>query len=153
MENASKALIIAGAILLSIAIIGIGMSVFNGAQDAVNQANMDEATITTFNAKFSSYEGTNVKGSRVNNLLSTIAQNNLANQNDESKIVQVKIVKKAGVDGDIELSETGKTLDTMYGGTKEGKSITKKLPSGYVYDVVLTADSSGLYTKVEITRK
>ena len=28
MENASKALIIAGAILLSIAIIGIGMAVF-----------------------------------------------------------------------------------------------------------------------------
>ena len=29
MENASKALIIAGAILLSIAIIGIGMYVYN----------------------------------------------------------------------------------------------------------------------------
>ena len=32
MENASKALIIAGAILLAIAIIGVGMYVFNNAQ-------------------------------------------------------------------------------------------------------------------------
>ena len=35
MENASKALIIAGAILLSIAIIGVGMYVFQNVQETI----------------------------------------------------------------------------------------------------------------------
>ena len=35
MENASKALIIAGAILLSILIIGLGMSIFNASKTAI----------------------------------------------------------------------------------------------------------------------
>ena len=35
MENASKALIIAGAILLSILIIGMGMFIYNQAQDQI----------------------------------------------------------------------------------------------------------------------
>lgn len=94
MENASKALIIAGAILLSIAIIGIGMSVFNGAQDAVNKANMDEATINAFNGKFESYVGTNKSGSDVKNLIQTIITHNNSNIDDPS--MQVKLSTTAG---------------------------------------------------------
>jgi len=148
MENASKALIIAGAILLSIAIIGIGMSVFNQAQDSVNNANMDEAFITTFNSKFTPYEGKNIKGSRVNNLLSTIAQNNLANQDDESIIVKVKITGHNNNTYDM-TTETGTSSTNMYGSS----SNTRKLPSGYSYDVTFTAATSGLYTQVLIEKK
>ena len=42
MENASKALIIAGAILLSIAIIGIGMYVYNNAATAMEGTDMTD---------------------------------------------------------------------------------------------------------------
>ena len=38
MENASKALIIAGAILLAIAIIGIGMFVYNNVSGTIRDA-------------------------------------------------------------------------------------------------------------------
>ena len=41
MENASKALIIAGAILLAILIISLGILIFNQAQDTVGSVNMD----------------------------------------------------------------------------------------------------------------
>jgi len=94
MENASKALIIAGAILLSIAIIGIGMSVFNGAQDAVNKANMDEATINAFNGKFETYVGTNKSGSDVKNLIQTMITHNNSNIDDPS--MQVKLTSTGG---------------------------------------------------------
>ena len=57
MENASKALIIAGAILLSIAIIGIGMYVFNMASGTINQANMSGQEIEAYNSEFTKYEG------------------------------------------------------------------------------------------------
>ena len=51
MENASKALIIAGAILLSIAIIGIGMAVFQMASGTISSANMSAQEIEAFIAE------------------------------------------------------------------------------------------------------
>lgn len=57
MENASKALIIAGAILLAILLISLGILIFNQAQDTVNNSGMTQAQITAFNNKFLKYEG------------------------------------------------------------------------------------------------
>ena len=58
MENASKALIIAGAILLSILLISLGIMIFNQAQDSLDGNGMNQAKITTFNSQFTKYEGT-----------------------------------------------------------------------------------------------
>ena len=52
MENASKALIIAGAILLAILIIGLGMAVFNNIKDIANP-NLDSEKIQTINSPLS----------------------------------------------------------------------------------------------------
>ena len=68
MENASKALIIAGAILLAILLISLGIMIFNQAQDTVNNSGMSQAEITAFNNKFLKYEGTQ-KGSVVKSLI------------------------------------------------------------------------------------
>ena len=56
MENASKALIIAGAILLSILLISLGIMIFNQAQDATKNSGMSQAQVSTFNNKFSKIE-------------------------------------------------------------------------------------------------
>lgn len=42
MENASKALIIAGAILLSVLIISLGIMVYNNAKNTVGSANLSQ---------------------------------------------------------------------------------------------------------------
>lgn len=75
MENASKALIIAGAILLSILIIGLGMAVYNNASSSMGSANLDSQEISAHNSQFLSYEGKQ-KGSQVNSLINTIKRNN-----------------------------------------------------------------------------
>ena len=75
MENASKALIIAGAILLSILIIGLGMSVYNNATSATGSANLDAQEVQAHNAQFLSYEGRQ-KGSNVKALVNMIKSNN-----------------------------------------------------------------------------
>jgi len=67
MENASKALIIAGAILLSILIIALGIYVFNMAKSATDTNQLDTAAKNTFNAQFEQYEGRQV-GSSVKSL-------------------------------------------------------------------------------------
>ena len=89
MENASKALIIAGAILLSIAIIGIGMSVYSGAEEAVKNANMSATEIQAFNSKFETYEGLRVSGSDVKSLIDTVRTHNNAYANDPSKLINL----------------------------------------------------------------
>ena len=95
MENASKALIIAGAILLAILLISLGIMVYNQASGVVASTAMDEVAVTSFNKKFTQYEGSNVRGTQVNALLDTIIQNNLSNSDDESKIVNVLLISTA----------------------------------------------------------
>ena len=77
MENASKALIIAGAIILGILIIGLGMAVFNQAKEAITGSNMDAEKLAAINSKFESYLGTKVKGSTVRSLIDVVKNNNL----------------------------------------------------------------------------
>ena len=45
MENASKALIIAGAILLSILLISLGIMIFTQAQDVISGSGMSKAEL------------------------------------------------------------------------------------------------------------
>lgn len=76
MENASKALIIAGAILLAIVIISLGLIVINNTRETVDNANLSEQQIQSFNAKFASFEGANIPASRVNTLIQQVIASN-----------------------------------------------------------------------------
>jgi len=65
MENASKALIIAGAILLAILLISLGIYIFTGAQDTVKNSGLSEQEVSTFNSAILKYEGSNKSASDV----------------------------------------------------------------------------------------
>ena len=82
MENASKALIIAGAILLSILIIALGVFVFNQAKGAMGNTGLDDQKAAANNQKFEAYEGGAVKGSQVKALIDTVRTNNKSKTND-----------------------------------------------------------------------
>ena len=71
MENASKALIIAGAILLSILIIALGIYVFNMAKGATNTNSLTELEVSQFNQPFTDYRGRTI-GSGVVSLLDKV---------------------------------------------------------------------------------
>lgn len=79
MENASKALIIAGAVLLSILLISLGIAIFNMATPDTNS--VDELNVSSFNQKFTKYEGSRVKGAQVRSLINEViaANSNQAN--------------------------------------------------------------------------
>ena len=59
MENASKALIIAGAILISILIIAIGMYIYTNSQASITNATSQMSTQekAAFNQTWTTYEG------------------------------------------------------------------------------------------------
>lgn len=89
MENASKALIIAGAILLAILIISLGIMIYNQAAGVVNNNAMSEVEISSFNQKFEQYFGEHVRGANVKALQNAVNTNNQVNADDPSKQVTV----------------------------------------------------------------
>ena len=99
MENASKALIIAGAILLSILLISLGIMIFNTAQDTSKNSGMTQAQVSAFNNKFSKYEGT-IKGSEVRSLIQeVVASNGDDNNKNASRQITINKDSKAIVSG------------------------------------------------------
>lgn len=131
MENASKALIIAGAILLSILIISLGILIFNQASGVINNNAMTEVEVNSFNQKFEQYFGTKVRGANVNALIQAVNTNNLANSGDDSKTVT------------IESSVTDKDDEGNY---------KKSASTGKTYTVEATGHTNGgLINKIKIT--
>ena len=80
MENATKALLIAAAVLVVIILIAFGMrivSTSSGTQDQAD-ATMNSTKAQAFNQKFEAYKGNRVNGSTVRNLITAITQNNIS---------------------------------------------------------------------------
>lgn len=86
MENASKALIIAGAILLAILIISLGILIYNQASSVVNGNAMTQVEIQQFNQQFTQYEGTSVRGSAVRSLYQAVLANNVSQDSDDKRV-------------------------------------------------------------------
>ena len=78
MENATKGLMIAGAILIAIVLIGIGVFLVSQAQGFMDQGGQqfDEMTRTSFNSPFESYSGVR-SGSEIRALISRVNSSNL----------------------------------------------------------------------------
>jgi len=87
MENASKALIIAGAILLSILLIAIGMYIYNSSAGTIQDAGSAISTYEkdSFNAQYESYEGPQ-PGSNVKSMISKLISNGNTYKEEERKL-------------------------------------------------------------------
>ena len=109
MENASKALIIAGAILLAILLISLGIIIFSQAQDTINNSGMSQAELQTFNQQFVKYEGAQ-KGTVVKSMMQEVLAVNAngsgytitVKDNNDANVTDTKDIK-AGTTYDIEL--------------------------------------------------
>lgn len=130
MENATKALLIAAAVLISIAVITIGLIVFRMASGAISDVNMSEAEITSFNEKFNGFEGSRVSGSKVNAMLKTVLQHNTMNTDAGRQVA---------ITGDIALATNATSLPSVMADT------------GKTYTVKCTIGSAGYVTSITVT--
>lgn len=87
MENASKALIIAGAILLSILIIAIGMYIYNSSTNSIYSAadQISAQDQEAFNSQWTSYEEAQ-PGASVKSMISRLISNASANEAERTKL-------------------------------------------------------------------
>lgn len=131
MENATKALLIAAAVLVAILIISLGLVVFNMASETVkNSANLSAQEIQSFNEQFTQYQGDNVRGSNVNALLKTALNNNITKK-QEGKTAMMVVVS---------LGST--TILNGSSGSVE-TSLSKRADASKMYDVTVNQDGEG----------
>lgn len=132
MENASKALIIAGAILISIIIIGLGVYLVNMAQSAGKKVNLDSQAAQAQNGQFTAYFGRKQSASDVKALMSLITTNNITgNTGDETKTIYTVY------DGDG--SGSSKITNTV----TSPSQISRYVKPGKTYDVDVIDDTAG----------
>ena len=144
MENASKALIIAGAILLAILIIGLGIFIYRQAANTVSDTGMDQLAIQQFNAQFTQYDSKTVSGGSARALYDTVVNNN--NTDTEKRFVSLNLVAKTA-DGtkNIVLADTDAS---KVDGSKSDIKASEK------YKVKIEPDTkTGLTNKITITEE
>lgn len=85
MENASKALIMAGAVLIAILLISTGILIFKSTTRLEEQVGTTSKTMaaSSFNSQFTSFIGNNVPSVQVKSLISRIISSNAQNGNKQ----------------------------------------------------------------------
>ena len=146
MENASKALIIAGAILVSILIVSLGVLIFNRmGSSAKEAANMDEQEVANFNSKITPYVGKNISGSQVNALIQLVISldNSAKSSGDATKAVSITYPLEAG----------GTNTISFSGGNVSGINGVKRVKtgSGIYYTVTATYGDNGLINTIVVS--
>ena len=133
MENATKALLIAAAVLIAIIINSLGVYVVTLAQNQMKGAEtgLNEVEIQSFNATYKSYEGTSVSGTKVKALVESVYNHNLT-ETDESRKIQL-------------IKSGGEVLMAIDATTKP------VIKTGKRYEVTCVPEKkSGLITKIQI---
>ena len=151
MENASKALIIAAAILLSILIIALGMRVFNSARSATGSVDLSPQEISSHNSRFEAYVGRQ-RGDSCIELCNMIAKNNDEYEDRKIRIWASNKVIPLVENGNRSFPDDGTSI--MRGDTVPAKIRSKmtniKRTATYLVRFVYEGND-GLIDKVEIS--
>lgn len=146
MENASKALIIAGAILISILIVGLGVIIYNNVSGIASGTNLDAQEITAHNSPFEGYFGSYVSGSNVKALLTQVqANNSAANRNDEAVGNVISVIDKDGNAVTSSSIRTGKMYSVGYPDNEEYSDETEDArfwSNGYIKTIVIVENKT-----------
>lgn len=147
MENASKALIMAGAVLVAILIVSLGVVIFNNFSKSVkDNANMDEQEIANFNSKLTPYIGDSISGSQVNALIQLVISidSSAYNSKELGKAVTISYESTNG-DNTISVNKDSGVVNT-------NPSATKKVETGAgkFYKVTSEYGDNGLINKITV---
>lgn len=112
MENATKALLIAAAILIAIIIISLGIAVVSQGREAIENADLSAAQIEAYNSEFLSYEGTSRSAAEVNSLLSVVlTHNQTESQKGTKRTITITDENKTGAKVDDKAGTITKVSD------------------------------------------
>lgn len=134
MDNASKALIIAGAILIAVMLVSLGVMLYNTASGVAEGTigTVEALGVEGFNAQFNQYMGSGKKASVTQGLIDKVIANN------------------ANGETTISVTYNGTTASTSTALTNIRNSITSK---DVTYTIAATNyDTTGVITAITITK-
>lgn len=148
MENASKALLIAGAILVVVLIIATGMFISNSSKGSVDQAMLSMSTqeIEAYNLKFTMYEGEQA-GANIKALIGTLISNSNVNKADVVKIPGLILETSDKKTLDTGIPEAGN--NSVY--VKELEKIKNSIDAKHKYWVEVSFQDNGLLDYINIS--
>lgn len=102
MENASKALIVAGAILIAILLISVSIMVINSTDNITSSVGdkMSIQEVEAFNSQFTSYSGEQ-KGSSIRTLMNEVSASNAQYAQDNINQITVQLGGAASTTSDV----------------------------------------------------
>ena len=160
MENASKALLIAGAILICILLIAIGMYIYNSAQGTIKTAagQMGQQDKEMYNSMIKKYVGKSKKGSDVKQMIEDVISQNNQYVNESGKFISVLNNGVAGYSGDVNSdcaaanvysnSNSTNTQKNVDQATKSMRELAQKISAGKNYDVTEFSDDGIIYAVI-----
>lgn len=137
MENATKALLIAAAVLVAILLISFGVGIFQMGEEATSGMNLSQQEVQAFNQQFNQYAGNGKRGSEVNALLKTVVQSNIK-QNTEGNTSRMVSVTGAGVS----ISGAQNTIPTVDTAAVYNVNVQLDTTTGLVKTITLSTGSS-----------
>lgn len=150
MENATKGLMIAGAILIAIVLIGIGVFLVSQAQGFMNKGGQQFSDMekSVFNSPIEQYEGKQ-NGSNVKALLTKLNTMNLQSTTDDVHTQQgIGIILEDGANT-VEIEPKSEYTAEV---SKLVTTARAKVNTGKTYEVLLETDAgTGLISNVTIT--
>lgn len=153
MENASKALIIAGAILLSILIIALGIYVFNMAKGSFDGNQLSEMEKSTFNQQFSIYEGKQA-GSTIKNLIDKIIANASTNSGAQDRLPTIQYTQGNGSVASgtyaFNVQITSGTDNSVNDCINDMNTLRTSISDKHIYNVSYTMNTDGLVDNITI---
>ena len=136
MENATKALLIAAAVLVAIILISMVMGIVTQGQETSQNIDMSELEIQAFNSKFLRYEGENVSSSEVDKLCKAAIEHNKTSK------PQI-LIEKCKLEGS-KLT----AINVYVAGVAQYESVTE----GARY-IVRCQFNKGIITKIQVVEK
>ncbi|MBE5822356.1 MAG: hypothetical protein E7311_07225 [Clostridiales bacterium] len=150
MENASKALLIAGAILLVIAIIAIAVGIVSSTRGTIGVAEnqIDSITVQMHNKQFESYNKKKITGADAKELVMQVLAYNDSTKNKELKIY-LYLVNLNGSDILID-PDSDVYYDSVDDNGVLGDPGQSSIKYGNTYNCTMTYSSKGVINNISL---
>lgn len=146
MENATKALLIAGSVLIAILLIVFGLKILNSTNGTTKEteSSMKTTSASSFNNKFMPYVGKNISKNQAISLINMVAANNAVS---EHKITVQSTVTNVGLS--YNPSDSNSSLDNILNAitysTKDSFKViipeNQGINNGYITSLLITANN------------
>ena len=144
MENATKALLIAAAILIAIVLISLGVFVLGQGSTMVQEnSDMSAEQVTAYNAEWEAFLGNKVSALKVKQLINAVNTHNATASDDSKKI-------------ELDSGGPSSTMIVLKANENDDKYISDNIQTGQKYNVMIYGanlgyTSAGLIKRINIT--